>query len=73
MDQRSKKWIEAAKTLCADPGAKVVCPECSVGTLFTKDEKFGEDKIDRYMICDTCKHHNVLTMSIDMLTKPNNK
>jgi len=71
MDERSRKWIEAAKTLCADRNAKVVCPECSVGTLFTRDEKFGEDKIDIYMICDSCKQHNVLTTSIDSLAKRN--
>jgi hypothetical protein len=43
-----KKWRDAANTLATDTNAKVKCPECNIGTLFVKDESFGDDKIDRY-------------------------
>jgi hypothetical protein len=57
-----KLWMEAGKTFVLNPDANVTCPECKTGTLIIKDEPFGSEKIDRYMICDSCGHHNVMTM-----------
>jgi hypothetical protein len=59
----AKLWLNAANILAKDPMAKVACPECKIGTLNVKDEPFGVDQIDRYLYCDSCKHHNVLTMT----------
>jgi len=62
MQENTKLWIEAAKILATNPTAKVSCPVCKIGTLNVKDESFGNDKIDRYMLCDSCGQHNVLTI-----------
>jgi hypothetical protein len=62
---KPKKWIDAAKILEANPIEKVICPECNIGCLTVIDEIIkGYNKLDRYLICDTCKKRNVLTMSI---------
>jgi hypothetical protein len=62
MTETSKLWIEAAKVLAVNPTAIVGCPACQVGKLIVKDEPFGKDQIDRYLFCDTCGKHEVLTM-----------
>ena len=56
-------WVEAAKKAIANPKAILACPECKTGKLVVKDEPFGENQIDRYLICDNCGVHNVITMS----------
>lgn len=56
-------WIDAAKILIENPDSKVSCPECKDGILRVEDTEFGNDKIDRYLICDFCNHYNVITMS----------
>lgn len=62
ISEYARLWIEAAKILGANPQAKVTCPSCAIGILNVKDESFGEDKIDRYMFCDSCGKSNVMTM-----------
>jgi len=63
MEEKTKKWIEAAKILGINPAAEVVCPECGVGKLLCKDEPIEIwGKIDRYLVCDNCGKWNVMTM-----------
>ena len=64
MDNKIRKWIEAANILRENIYAQVVCPECGVGHLFVKDELIPtwENKLDRFMICDHCGKYNILTM-----------
>jgi DNA-directed RNA polymerase subunit RPC12/RpoP len=64
MDEKIKKWVNAANILGKHPKAKVICPECGNGYLTTKDELIDDwpDKIDRYMICSYCGKYNILTM-----------
>jgi hypothetical protein len=65
ISERTKNWIEAARQLSINPKAVVICPECNSGYLQVKDELIEQwNKIDRYLICDTCGQYNVLTMSM---------
>ena len=64
MTETRRLWLDAAKILAENPEAVVNCPECEKGKLKTKDEEIKEwDKIDRYLICDTCGRYEVLTMT----------
>jgi len=64
MNEKGKKWIEALKQFHIDPNVKVICPECDKGHLILKTEPFGDDKVDWYMICDSCGNYNVATKSL---------
>lgn len=65
MDDRQdvrRAWIDAGMAIEKDKTAKVLCPECKTGFLQVKDEPIPSwKKIDRYMICDHCGRHNVMT------------
>lgn len=64
MEEKTRKWIEAANMLIENPTAKVVCPECEKGFLQVKDEPIEIwKKLDRYLICDSCGKWNVITMA----------
>jgi uncharacterized protein with PIN domain len=66
IEERLRKWREAAKAFSNDIHAMVICPECNEGHLFIKDEIIEQwNKLDRYMICDSCRRWNVLTMHVD--------
>lgn len=59
----AKKWIEAAKILAADTTATYPCPECKMGNLHVlKDEQLWDNKIDRWIVCDSCKAYNTMLM-----------
>lgn len=60
----NKEWISAAIKLIKNPEEKVTCPQCKEGVLKVSDLKFSEiKKTDRYLICDSCGHYNVITMT----------
>jgi uncharacterized protein with PIN domain len=57
-----KDWLDAGKAIGQDKTVQVLCPECKTGFLQVKDEPIASwKKIDRYMICDRCGRHNVMT------------
>ena len=64
MDDKKRKWINAANILRENVHAKIKCPECGVGYLYVKDELIPgwENKIDRFMICNHCSKYNIMTM-----------
>ena len=63
MTELRTQWIEAAKKLISNPDAIVKCPECDQGTLKVIDVPIPDwNKIDRYVVCDSCGTKNVVTM-----------
>lgn len=61
---KREEWIFAAKKLIKNPEEKVICPQCKEGVLRISDVKISEiKKTDRYLICDSCGHYNVITMN----------
>jgi hypothetical protein len=66
MRTTSKKWIEAARILTADPSAIVRCPENDDGILIVTDVVSVVDPniIERHLICDKCRERNVIRMKI---------
>jgi hypothetical protein len=65
IDKKSRKWIDALLQFEKDPQAKVSCPECDTGFLFVKDVPISQwNKIDKYLICDSCGKYNVATRSM---------
>jgi hypothetical protein len=63
MNEIATLWLEAAKVLAVNPNAIINCPACKIGKLLIKDEPFGKDQIDRYLICDACGKYETITMS----------
>jgi predicted RNA-binding Zn-ribbon protein involved in translation (DUF1610 family) len=59
------RWIEAGKTLAADPEVKVACPECGKADLRVTDYKNEENpaQFERIMQCPLCGARNVLRMT----------
>lgn len=37
MNEKSNKWLEAAKVLAKDVNEKIICPECGISHLVVKD------------------------------------
>lgn len=65
MEEKRRKWINAAKELSENGKALVLCPECEKGILRVKDEPIKEwQKVDRYLICDVCSKWNVITINV---------
>lgn len=62
MKPTSRKWIEAAKILGADPSAVVRCPEHDDDILTVEDvsSPADPDLFDRHLRCQTCGAQNVL-------------
>jgi uncharacterized protein with PIN domain len=64
-DKISRKWIDALLLFEKHPQAKIRCPECESGFLFVKDVAISQwNKIDKYLICDSCGKYNVATRSM---------
>jgi uncharacterized Zn finger protein len=66
MTPESKKWFDAGYILQKDPTVVVKCPKCNIGALEVKDEPInsGDNRIDRYLICNNCGAWNVITMQL---------
>lgn len=65
MNEKRKKWLEAAKTLSVNKTANVNCPECQIGFLSVKDVLVKEsNQVDRYLVCDNCGKWNVITSEL---------
>jgi hypothetical protein len=66
MKPSSKKWIEAAKILEADPSARVRCPVRDDGFLRVQDVVFTTDSsmMERHLICETCGATNSIRMRV---------
>ena len=65
MNEKLKRWLDALKEFEINPNAKIICPECNKGILILKDEPIkNTNKIDRYIICDSCGKWNVATKSL---------
>jgi hypothetical protein len=62
MKATSSKWIEAAKTLGANPNAIVRCPEHDDDILLVRevDSPSEPGVFDRYLTCRGCGAHNLL-------------
>jgi len=62
----TRRWIDAAKVLAADPSKTVRCPERDDGILKVHDEVFKADPtmMERYLICETCGARNVLRLRV---------
>jgi Zn finger protein HypA/HybF involved in hydrogenase expression len=62
MEPERQEWINAAKKLIENKNEQVLCPSCSKSFLLVKDEPIYQwKKIDRYLICELCGKHNVIT------------
>jgi len=62
MSDEMQKWIEAGKTLAANPDAKVKCPCCGTAFLSVQDVPAGHTKIERHLRCPTCGAYNAILM-----------
>lgn len=64
MKEETKVWLEAGRILEVNPKAIINCPHCNTGTLKVIDEPIKAwNKIDRYLLCESCGHWNVITMN----------
>ena len=61
MTETARPWINAAIELGRNPERVVKCPECKTGILQVKDELRPDFKTDRYLICNNCGQHNVIS------------
>lgn len=62
MDVIRQKWIDAAIKLAENKNEKILCPNCSNSFLLVLDVPIHEwKKIDRYLYCESCKKHEVMT------------
>ena len=57
-----QQWVEAAKTLSADPSAQVLCPRNGDAYLTVEDVADPADptRVERYLRCPTCGAYNVI-------------
>ena len=62
MSNETQLWIEAGKTLAADPDAKVRCPRCGGDHLLVQDVPAGPTKIERHLRCPSCGAYNAILM-----------
>lgn len=62
MNSERQKWVDAAIVLAENKNEQVLCPSCSSSLLQVKDEPIFEwKKIDRYLCCNLCGKHEVMT------------
>ncbi len=59
MSAESARWLEAGKTLGADPRASVPCPQCRAADLVVEDVPF-DGGFERILRCPECGATNAL-------------
>jgi hypothetical protein len=64
MSTETERWVEAGKTLAANPAAQVLCPRCRSAELVVTDQTLATDPhlIERHMRCPRCDAYNALRL-----------
>ena len=61
----TKKWIEAAVIIRANPNAEILCPVCQNSYLQIIDVQIKE-KIERHLICKKCNAYNAMLFRVEV-------
>jgi coenzyme F420-reducing hydrogenase gamma subunit len=61
---KTRKWIEAGKTLAKNSDIKVLCPECEQNELQVQDvrSEFDLETIERKIYCLNCGAKNFIRL-----------
>jgi len=64
MNDETRRWIEAGKTIAVDANAKVLCPHCLSEFLEVRDfhNTSAPEEIERAMRCPVCGTRNALRL-----------